>query len=482
MADQAFDLLTKARSFIDACFGRCDEAAANAYVTDSFSMCGFETSAASGELRAHRALEEVCGLVRAADARLVFCECRMAHASCDHALAVSRIRLNVRNRAYSDGFFLEREHQLTIAFALVENSWLIEHVHISVCDGLQGPVIGLHRTSAQSMEQVRRESLERDRYKIVAELTDDVVFEYDVLEDRLTLASACFDRDRGMVRDRLVIEQYGGSVREEEFVHPDDLGRYRSDRSMLELPGGAPGWEERPYSLEYRLRPCGGDGSFVEADSYAHRRVVGRRFLGSDGRPVKHVGKIMDVTEEVKLVQQLQTDALTGACNRTYLLSRLADLTRAKQPDVAFAFLLVDVDCFKAVNDNLGHLIGDDVLVGLVGIAKLLFRESDVVARLGGDEFMVFMADVYDPVIVSEKSAALIEYFGDLTCACGAPPEVGLSVGEVVAFDVPSFEEVYRRADIALYWAKAHGKNCVARYEDGMEYPPMPVEQGKGTK
>lgn len=175
-------------------------------------------------------------------------------------------------------------------------------------------------------------------------------------------------------------------------------------------------------------------------------------------------------------MQQLQTDALTGACNRTYLLSRLADLTRAKQPDVAFAFLLVDVDCFKAVNDNLGHLIGDDVLVGLVGIAKLLFRESDVVARLGGDEFMVFMADVYDPAIVSEKSAALIEYFGDLTCACGAPPEVGLSVGEVVAFDVPSFEEVYRRADIALYWAKAHGKNCVARYEDGMEYPPMPVE------
>lgn len=473
MVDRAIDLLAGAKGFVEACFERRDGAAMCAFVDQSaFSMCGCEGLFSLGDGQARPVLEALCRQVDAFGIHMVHHECHVAQRRDARAVTVSRIRLSMRGRARPDGRFQESECRLSLVFSLIDDSWFIEHAHVSMCEGMQGPAAGLAFLQSHTAFPGSDRVSEWERYKIVAELADDVVFDHDILADKVTLTIARFSEERGMVRECFVIEQYRRTFEERDFVHPADLERYRADRRALELQGDAPGWEERPYLLEYRLRFRGGCADFFgRTDSYVHRRIIGRRLCDAERNPVRYVGKIVDVTEEVQLVQQSQTDALTGAYNRTYLSLRLADLARAKQPDVLFAFLLVDVDCFKAVNDQLGHLMGDELLRGLVRLARSLFRESDVVARLGGDEFMVFMPDVYDPAIVDEKSAALIERFGEFARGRGAPSGVSLSVGEVVVRDVPSFEEVYRRADIALYWAKTHGKNCGARYEDGMEYP-----------
>ena len=92
-------------------------------------------------------------------------------------------------------------------------------------------------------------------------------------------------------------------------------------------------------------------------------------------------------------------------------------------------------------------------------------------ARLGGDEFMVLMRDVYDPRVAMERSEALIGAFRAMAADRGFPHDVSLSVGVVVERDPHPFSELYRRADIALYRAKAEGKNRAVSYLEGMAYP-----------
>ena len=138
---------------------------------------------------------------------------------------------------------------------------------------------------------------------------------------------------------------------------------------------------------------------------------------------------------------------------------------------MSYACLLADVDYFKSVNDKFGHLVGDNLLTAFVDTARTLFRTSDIVARLGGDEFMVFMRDVYDPRVAMERSEALIDAFRTMAADRGFPRDVSLSVGVVVESEPHPFSELYRRADIALYRAKAEGKNRAVPYLEGMAYP-----------
>ena len=202
-----------------------------------------------------------------------------------------------------------------------------------------------------------------------------------------------------------------------------------------------------------------------------HQRVMGRRIYDAEGRLVRYVGKIVDVSEEYELLEQSSIDALTKAYNRSYLQGRLREYCSSKQPDVSYACLLADVDYFKSVNDQFGHLVGDNLLTAFVDTARTLFRSSDIVARLGGDEFMVLMRDVYDPRVAMERSEALIGAFRTMAADRGFPHDVSLSVGVVVERDPHPFSELYRRADIALYRAKAEGKNRAVSYLEGMAYP-----------
>lgn len=110
------------------------------------------------------------------------------------------------------------------------------------------------------------------------------------------------------------------------------------------------------------------------------------------------IGTIRDITEqkilELQLREQAITDPLTGAYNRRFYIERLdAEFERFCRSGRSFCLMMIDFDEFKEVNDNFGHLFGDEVLRQIVSIIKSRLRHNDVLARVGGEEFSVILPD-----------------------------------------------------------------------------------------
>jgi len=165
-------------------------------------------------------------------------------------------------------------------------------------------------------------------------------------------------------------------------------------------------------------------------------------------------------TLQRRLLEQAITDPLTGAFNRRHMEARLAEapevLRRHGSPS---ALLLIDVDHFKRVNDELGHKAGDGVLKGLVSVVRSRSRAVDVLFRMGGEEFVLLL-----PGTTEAEAAAVAE---DIR---GAVEEVGLaarpvtvSIGVAGLEPGDSAESWIRVADAAMYAAKEAGRNQVAR-------------------
>ena len=160
--------------------------------------------------------------------------------------------------------------------------------------------------------------------------------------------------------------------------------------------------------------------------------------------------------------QQAITDQLTGVFNRTYLMNELEKLNQSERRRTRRALLMLDVDHFKAVNDQYGHLAGDEVVKRLAGVIQSTLREDDFLSRFGGEEFLVVLSDssAEEAKLVAEKIRAAIEQAFDGQDA--ASPGVTASIG--VASEPRKDQTItqwLKRADDAVYQAKSDGRNRV---------------------
>ena len=177
--------------------------------------------------------------------------------------------------------------------------------------------------------------------------------------------------------------------------------------------------------------------------------------------------------------QQALYDALTALPNRVLLLERAQHALRRQRPEsLQVALLFLDLDGFKHVNDSLGHPAGDRLLELAAGRLRRAVRSSDLVARLGGDEFVVLLAGLAARDDALAAARRVVEGLGAPFDLDGRPATVGVSVG--LAFAGPGVAlatELLRRADIAMYQAKAQGKGRYAVFEDG-DGPARPLALG----
>ncbi len=168
---------------------------------------------------------------------------------------------------------------------------------------------------------------------------------------------------------------------------------------------------------------------------------------------------------EERLSYDALHDALTGLPNRALFLDRLGHASRKKKrsPLFQFAVLFLDLDSFKVVNDSMGHVVGDQLLIRTAQILLNCVRSTDTVARLGGDEFIILLEDVSSPEDVTRTADRLQNELGNPLQLEGTRVFVSVSIGivdNVDAYETP--EDVLRDADLAMYQAKSRGK---ARYE-----------------
>lgn len=175
-----------------------------------------------------------------------------------------------------------------------------------------------------------------------------------------------------------------------------------------------------------------------------------------------------------RLVQMATRDGLTGCLNhRTFYDALEAELARAVRYELGISLLVIDVDDFKAINDTLGHLAGDDVLRGIGAALMAAGRVTDVVGRIGGDEFAVLLLGT-DQAQADAAAERLIEAVAQMVLPLPVPRTVAITVG-VAHLDSPSVDDTPRQivalADAHLYGRKVRLDDVIADVRDDHHSP-----------
>ncbi len=181
-----------------------------------------------------------------------------------------------------------------------------------------------------------------------------------------------------------------------------------------------------------------------------------------------------DVTAQVdlqkKLTEQANSDSLTGLPNRRALNRALAEtLARSERKGEEAAFLLLDLDGFKGVNDTLGHPVGDALLIEVAERLRSGTRQGEVVGRLGGDEFAVIFEGISSPQAAKKAANRLASLLKAPYEVEGQLLSLGVSGGLGIARGRSDQDELIRRADIALYEAKNRGRGRIEVFLPEME-------------
>jgi diguanylate cyclase len=158
------------------------------------------------------------------------------------------------------------------------------------------------------------------------------------------------------------------------------------------------------------------------------------------------------------------TDPLTGLPNRRSLQTSIEDAIAQSNPANLVAVYMLDLDNFKLVNDQLGHDVGDELLIGVATRLKNTLRSTDVVSRLGGDEFVVLSKNLSTAEQAHELGEKLKQAFNEPFLLANKKRAVGLTVGYAIApLDGQEAGEMLRLADAAMYVGKQAGKHCLRR-------------------
>ena len=197
-----------------------------------------------------------------------------------------------------------------------------------------------------------------------------------------------------------------------------------------------------------------------------HRVVVGR--LDELGELATSFNAMADAIagSQRTLTEEANTDSLSGLANRAALYTKLqATLAEPEGYRGPQALLFIDLDDFKDVNDTLGHAAGDELLRMVAGRLRAVVRSTDLVARLGGDEFALLLGDLDDPIDAMRLAQRVVLTLAQTVHIDAHEVHVGASVGLALRHADLTIEGWVREADVAMYAAKARGKNRVEQYD-----------------
>ncbi|MDO4545042.1 MAG: sensor domain-containing diguanylate cyclase [Bacillota bacterium] len=300
-------------------------------------------------------------------------------------------------------------------------------------------------------EQVKKEHDVRaqdEMYRAILNNLNLMYFVYDVGKDEMIIN---ISTDEGESRHK-VLPDYLQNIKENKSIHPQDLKTLTTAFSRLLRKG------EGKEVFEYR-NSYGRDGyRWVRANMTAIKdaegtldRIIGR--LDNIDREIYHK------EEESRWKEKAERDSLTGLFGRETGIRMIKDLIEKNENTGGVLFIL-DVDNFKEVNDTEGHMAGDKLLKEIAEVFAAQFRNEDVVCRYGGDEMVAFIPGMSDLNVIKRKSDLILKEVRCIDRGEAVPVtcSIGISVkkpGE----DVP-YETMFRNADMALYSAKSHNKNC----------------------
>ncbi len=331
---------------------------------------------------------------------------------------------------------------------------IVKALEMGANDYLTKPVdfpVALARIGTQLSHKQAQEALREseERYALAARGANDGLWDWNLVTGAVYF-SPRWKAMLGFLEDEIDdrLEEWLGRI------HDADRERVKEEIAAHQR-GLTPHFES-----EHRLLHK--DGGF--------RWMLSRGLAVQDrtGKPLRMAGSQTDITE------RKVSDPLTALPNRLLFIDRLGRLIKhsKRRKDHLFAVLFLDLDGFKMINDSLGHLVGDQLLVGVAMRLEKCLRSSDTVARLGetftvarlgGDEFTILLDDLKEPADANRTADRLMKALAPPFLLAGKEVFTSISIGITLsntAYEQP--EDMLRDADTAMYRAKSLGK---ARYE-----------------
>lgn len=298
--------------------------------------------------------------------------------------------------------------------------------------------------------------LEKERYQVVSEFAEDLIFSYNALFDSMELSEK-FCR---IFRVPAYLRDYS---RREEPVRLFEPEEYQALVERFQQLS----WADQEMEMDVRLKLPDGTMPWFHL-------VLRTLWSSRDrSRELGYVGKLTNINrikrEADKWQQRANTDPLTQLNNRAGAHLRFAQMLREcaeRKGKMTVAFL--DIDHFKSLNDTLGHATGDAILVAFSQNIRRQFRPTDIVARFGGDEFLVVMRDTGDREFARRKLEPLCHQTLEIPLGAHLPTlvnRISVSSSMGVSFypeDGEEFDALLRKADSALYASKRAGRGQVS--------------------
>lgn len=315
-------------------------------------------------------------------------------------------------------------------------------------------VLGIQRRKNEELRKTHQElKTNEQRYEIVMAQSKDIIFEWDIKTGHI-YHSDMFRQKFGFESPS---EHFPEAIIEAKGVPESDETVFM--QTYMKIADGA------PYS----------EGEFRVYDSCHYPLWCRSRvslIVDENGAPSKGIGILMDIDEEMrekeKIMEAAEKDFLTQTFNKGAAESRIQLWMKENAGTQKAGLLMIDVDDFKQVNDTFGHISGDRVLREVTRKISGIFRESDIVGRIGGDEFVVLMKNIQDTEAVTRKAQEIIRIFE--SCRVGVQKKYCISGSIGIALfpeNGTNYKELLGKADQALYYAKAHGKNQFVYFKEG---------------
>lgn len=341
-----------------------------------------------------------------------------------------------------------------------ERIWIEESVRL-VHDKVTGEPLYYDGTLRDVTETMRRLELQ-DRYNKIASIVSACLYQHRARPDgtaSMPYASIGLQHIFGVAPDKVAADASILAAR----IHPDDLDRitatlgYSSETLTV-------------WQCEYRVCVPGEATKWVLAHAVPEREP--------DGSTLWH-GYIMDVSErkqsEAKIYELAYFDPLTKLPNRTMLRDQLRKALSAKRHGRHGAVLFIDLDHFKVLNDTKGHHVGDLLICEVAERVRSCARQDDLVARLGGDEFIVLLDGLSTDIsrAISRVQAVCEQILASIDQPFQIAEEsfqTTASIGAALFHaDNEDLDEVLKRADLAMYEAKAAGRGRIRFFRAEMQ-------------
>ena len=303
----------------------------------------------------------------------------------------------------------------------------------------------------RASEKQNRHMLTLEQYQSILNLKNNVLFDWNLNNDHITISkqwAGIFGYQP--ITDHLISQLYISS-----HFHPEDIPVLLQHIQALQNGSSYQAMETRIAKADGRYLWCRIRATAARDDAGDIHRIV---------------GTIINIDEEKRtaktLQEQAQKDALTKLLNQN-TARRQAEEYLSSSHDEECAFLVIDLDRFKYINDTYGHLFGDTVLSQTAAEIKKLFRTQDIIARIGGDEFLVIMKGMSNRELISNRCdrllSALHALFPEQLQDNPLSASIGISLGPQHG---STYQELFQCADQALYLAKDTGKNMCRFHDD----------------